>query len=128
MYNDFVGSTNREGWKYNYFAKDLLPYAKAKYTQYLTLELAGRNKMAELMQDMNKSQSDPEVDRTKREIENNGKLREQCAVFVHEFSRIEDREYHLSLGDVTFFEIVNTPSKEELAKAREEIKFLGVKK
>jgi len=49
------------------------------------------------------SNKDPKMSDTRDEIEESGKMKEQCSVFVHEFSRNLDAVYELGLGDVTFF-------------------------
>jgi len=121
MHNDFGSNTKREGWLYTYKGKELLPYAKTAYQTYLRAELKAREKMSKMISDIKVNNRDPELDQAKREIENNGKIREQCAVFVYQFEREPEREFNLAIGDVTFFGIVRDPSEADLTEARKEI-------
>ena len=105
VYNDFGSGTKREGWSYTYKGSELLDLAKVKLTEYQRRETAARKKIAELYQDKSVSAASDDIDKLKREIDNLGKLHEQCHVFVHEFARTPEREFHLSLGDVTFFDL-----------------------
>lgn len=59
--------------------------------------------MADFMKDMSVSNNDSRVTDAKDQITNFGTLKEQCAVFKHEFARNPDKSYELGLGDVTFF-------------------------
>lgn len=117
MHNDFV-TTKREAFIFHYKGKELLPFAQAAYKRYLRAEIVAREKMSKMIADVKVNQRDPELDQTKREIENNGKIREQCAVFVHQFEREPDRDFPLAIGDVTFFGIVGDPTEKDLAEAR----------
>ena len=112
MHNDF-SNTKRDGWFFTYKGSELLPYAKTAYQAYLRAELKAREKMSKMVADIKVNQRDPELEQTKREIENTGKIRESCAVFVYQFEREPEREFNLSIGDVTFFGIVRDPSEEE---------------
>lgn len=110
LYNDYRG-TSREAWKYNYSGAQLLGPAKAKYQQLIRLEREARNLVAALLKDMNVSPTDQKLTDGKTAIARYGNEREQCAVFVHEFGRLLDREYHLSLGDVTYFDLAPMPDE-----------------
>ena len=102
MFNDNVQAL-RTTWTYKYSAADLLPFAKKMYDENLTRETTARNLMASYMKDMNKSQNDPDIERAKRDIQTYGTLKEQCSVFVHQFSKEPGLYFELGLGDVTFF-------------------------
>lgn len=102
MYNDNV-SPDRLEWKYSYKASQLLEPAKKLLKFHTNKELEARNKTADLLRDTSVNQNDPRFNELKRDIATHGSLKEQCQVFVHEFSRNLDREYSLGLGDVTFF-------------------------
>jgi hypothetical protein len=102
MFNDNV-APNRLGWTYSYLGAELLPHAQRLYTEYFNKEQSARNAMADFMRDMNVSQNDTKVQETKRDITTYGTLKEQCAVFRHEFNRHPGKGYELGLGDVTFF-------------------------
>lgn len=102
MYNDF-SNANREAWKFTYKGSELLAAATRKRDEYLQREKKAREEASKLMGDMNISTDNADLARSKNEASTNGKLREQCDVFVHEFKRTPDREFHLYLGDVTFF-------------------------
>lgn len=118
MHNDFGAITKREEFRYNYKGSELLPFAERAYFRYLRAEIEAREKAAGLLTDMAVKQNDPELDRCRKDIESNGKIREQCAVWVHQFRREPDREFPLQLGDVTFFGIVGDPTPEDIARAR----------
>ena len=120
MHNDFGSTNRRDEWAYTYTGEELLPFAVAQYREYLRLEMKARKKMSEMIADVKVNQRDPELEQTKREIESKSKIREQCAVFVHQFTREKTRKFELSLGDVTFFGIVRDPSEEDLKIARQE--------
>jgi hypothetical protein len=70
--------------------------------------------MSTLIKDMTRSQDDGDISKCRDAIESNGSQREELMVFVHEFTRQPDREYHLALGDVVFFGMLASP--EELMK------------
>ena len=111
MYNDFRQPT-REGWKYPYKGGDLLETAKQKHAEYLAAEKEARSVVANLIGDIQVSHDSKDMRDAKTAIEHNGNLREQCAVFIHEFERNPEREFNLSLGDVVFFNLaplVNNP-------------------
>jgi hypothetical protein len=126
MHNDF-GRTKREEFRYQYKGGELLPYAERAYLRYLRAEIEARERAAALLTDMAIKQNDPELDRCRKDIELNGKIREQCAVWVHQFRREPDREFALELGDVTFFGIVGDPSPEDIASARKFAESTSVK-
>jgi hypothetical protein len=102
LFNDNVGA-GRTGWTYKYKGSELLPYAQKLYAEFRGKEAEARKRMADFMNDMNIAQSDRRVAETKNEIQSFGSLKEQCAVFKHEFARNPNQEYDLGLGDVTFF-------------------------
>ena len=102
MFNDNV-SAGRTSWTYKYKGSDLFAAASKLYTEYRTKEEESRNLMAIYMRDMKIANNDRRVEDTKREIVSFGTLKEQCAVFKHEFARNPNKEYDLGLGDVTFF-------------------------
>lgn len=104
LFNDNVGS-KRTNWTFTYLAKDLIKSASHLYEQYHSKEESARNRMADLMKDMSVYNTDRRVEDCKRDIISFGTLKEQCAVFLHEFTRNKDKEYSLGLGDVTFFEL-----------------------
>jgi hypothetical protein len=118
MHNDFGGNTKREQFRYHYKGSELLSHAERAYFRYLRSEIEAREKAAALLKDMAIKQNDPELDRCRKDIESYGKIREQCAVWVHQFRREPDREFPLELGDVTFFGIVGDPTAEDIARAR----------
>jgi len=102
MFNDSV-SAERTQWTYSYLGSELLLHAMRLYTDYLNRETVARSNMSEYMKDMNRHQNDPDIQRSKSDIQTYGTLKEQCSVFVHEFTRNPLMSYKLGLGDVTFF-------------------------
>lgn len=107
MYNDHVAA-NRTHWFFKYKAKEILPYAQKLLTFHSAKEKEAREKTASLLVDVNVNQSDPRFAELKKEITHHGTMKEQCEVFVHQFSKEGDIEYELGLGDVTFFELNKT--------------------
>jgi hypothetical protein len=101
MHNDFGNRTKREEFRYHYKGSELLRYAERAYLRYLKAEVEARERAAALLTDLATKQNDPELDRCRKDIEINGRIREQCAVWVHQFRREPDREFPLELGDVT---------------------------
>lgn len=106
LFNDNV-SPHRNEWTYRYTGRELLSAATELYKQFYEQEQTARNKMVDLMKDMNVSQSDPRVAEAKRDIQTFGSQKEQCQVFKHEFKRNPEKIYELGLGDVTFFGLAN---------------------
>src|SRR4051812_40066156 len=106
MYNEFR-NTNREGWRYSCAGGALLEFARAKLAYHTDQELAARRTVQARIADPTISRKDDELQKAEKAIDEHGNLREQCAVFVHEFARTPDREFQLSLGDVVFFGIVD---------------------
>ncbi len=104
LFNDNV-SPRRNEWEYVYSGRELLPRAKMLLERHTTKEMEARNKTADLLRDTNVSQNDSRFTELKRDINTHGTLREQCEVFVLQFSREPDRQFTLGLGDVTFFEL-----------------------
>lgn len=102
LYNDSV-YPQRESWSYTYRAEDLLEAAKSLFKMHSEQEIVARNKMADLLKDVSVKESDSRFNELKRDIATHGKLKEQCQVFVHEFTRTPNKEIELGLGDVTFF-------------------------
>jgi hypothetical protein len=101
-------SNNRERWCYEYTGEELLPVAKAKYKEVLGKEKEARQRMAKMMTDMRiNAANDPGVQDCKEDISKYGMLREQCAVFIHQFEREKPRRFSLAMGDVVFFGLVN---------------------
>ena len=104
MYIEF-SSPSRDSWKYSYEGKELLEAAQKKHAEHLALEMEARQEISDLVKDPNVSPDSEPIKLAKRKLELNGKLREQCAVFAHEFGRNPEREFNLSMSDVAFFEL-----------------------
>jgi len=102
MFYDY-SRVNREEWKFTYTGQELLDAAKAKLVEIDAAEKAQRDLMAKLMLDQTVTTVSEKVTECRKQIENFGKQREMLGVLVHEFARKPDREFHLALGDVTFF-------------------------
>jgi hypothetical protein len=105
QFNDFR-SSSRESWKFNYLGKTLAPFAKKKYDSYCEQETKARLLMSDLLRDATIKASDPKIEDLKNDIEQYGTEREKCLVWKHEFERSPDVSYSLSLGDVTYFDIM----------------------
>lgn len=118
MHNDFAGRSQREEFRYHYKGSELLPYAERAYLRYLKAEVEARERAATLLTNMAVKQNAPELDQCRQDIERYGKIREQCAVWIHQFRREPDRDFPLQLGDVTFFGIVGDPTADDIARAR----------
>jgi hypothetical protein len=118
MSNDFGGRSQRDEFRYHYTGAELLPFAERAFLSYLRSEIEARERAAALLNDMAKKQNDPELDRCREDIETFSRVREKCAVWVHQFRREPGREFPLQYGDVTFFGIVGDPTPNDIAKAR----------
>lgn len=118
MHNDFAGRALREDFRYEYKGSELLSYAEQAYLRYLKAEVEARERASDLLKDMAVKQNAPELEKCRQDIERFGKIREQCAVWVHQFRREPDRAFQLQLGDVTFFGLVGGPTTEDIARAR----------
>ncbi len=118
MHNDFT-NIKRDQFIYHYRGDELLPFARKVYLKYLRAEIDARELAAKLLTDMSVQQNDPKLVQAKNDIAHNGKIREQCAVWVHQFEKEFDREFPLLLGDVTFFGIAGDASEKDLADARD---------
>lgn len=105
MYHEFR-DTKRTGWAFTYQGQELAPYAERKLVTYAGVERSMRSIVASLMLDKTVAASDKRIEDARKAVETNGAIHEQLLVWVHEFKRNPDREYHLSLGDVVFFGIV----------------------
>lgn len=95
--------TNREDWKFTYKGYEIREAADRLRLEFRAKELSARGELSVLLSDPKISQDDPVIERLRREITSYGRDAEACAVFQHEFKRMPDREFHLSLGDVVYF-------------------------
>lgn len=107
MYNDFR-LTSRERFDFEYKGHELVAGARSKLKQMSRQEKTLRDDLVKLIQDPTVSPSDKRVKEAKEAIESTATHREQLVVFVHEFERSPDRVYSLSIGDVVFFNQVET--------------------
>src|SRR5688572_18981015 len=97
-YNDYR-HTSREGRKYVYAGRELLPYAERKLEKVTAAEAEARRKMAARLTNPNVKANSTINETLRGQISNFGSQREQCLVWVHEFKRGPDKEFELSLGD-----------------------------
>lgn len=111
MYNDY-SNIKRTDWRFSYSGAELLEAAKRKHAEFLQQEKSARERMAAMMMDMSVAQSDSRMSECKNEIEKAGLERERCMVWIHEFARKPEREFGLSLGDVTYFNLAPEPESE----------------
>lgn len=109
LFNDYK-SPSREGWKYTYKGEELLEPARKKYRDVRAREMEARNTLADLLRNPLIGPDDHKVVDNKKLAERYGNESEQCMVFCHEFTRNPSREYLLSLGDVTYFDLAQPPS------------------
>ena len=96
---------NRETWKYTYTGKQLLGNAQKLKEKFRNLEMEARNVLSKLLSDPSVRQDNPGLDKLRKDITINGKNYEALCVFANEFERSPEREFHLALGDVVFFEL-----------------------
>jgi len=81
-----AAGSQREEFRYHYKGSELLPYAERAYLRYL--KARGRGPRAcrrPSHRHMAVKQNAPELDQCRQDIERYGKIREQCAVWVHQF-------------------------------------------
>jgi hypothetical protein len=108
LFNDY-NNTNRTTWRYTYTAAELTKFALQKYFDLEKQEHKERNEIATLLQDVGVKSTDHRINDLKKSIEKLGSEKEQCMIWVHEFKRNCNREYHLQLGDVSYFNIAQPP-------------------
>jgi hypothetical protein len=97
------GMNKRTDWRYEYTGAELLDEAQKILDETTVLEDASRRAMAEYMITPGLSMKDDKVTKLSGEIERLAKLKEECQVFVHEFTRNYSQKYLLAMGDVVFF-------------------------
>ena len=95
--------TGRDGWKFTYKGSDIAQQAQRLLGEYTAKETEARQQMSALMLDPAVSANGDAVQKAKLSVEQNGRVREQLLVWVHEFTRTPDRDFILGLGDVVFF-------------------------
>jgi len=94
---------NRHGWTYNHTGEQLRPLAETLHERYARLELEARNLVGDLLKNPTVHHDDRRVREGRDQIKKYGQLREQCAVWAHEFGRDPSREFPLGISDVSFF-------------------------
>ena len=102
-------NNRRNNWSFPYKARMLLPHAQRRLDAFRAEETAWRLRMAELIQDPAMFHNDALLQQVKRDIDRTAGLREQFEVYVHEFVRLPEHEYHLGLSDVVFFGLLEAP-------------------
>ena len=102
-------NNRRNNWSFPYKARMLLPHAQRQLEAFRAEESALRKRMAELIQDPAMFHNDALLQQVKRDIDRAAGLREQFEVYVHEFVRLPEHEYHLGLSDVVFFGLLEAP-------------------
>jgi hypothetical protein len=80
---------------------------RAKWRRLCAQEREARESVINLTRDPNTNPTDRKVDEAKRAVITAATLVEELAVYCHEFARNPDREYHLSSGDVVFFDLID---------------------
>ena len=105
MYHDFK-NTSRADWKFTYKGSDLSVPARHVLNTYIDKEKVAREKVSQLMLDRTKPANGEDAQKAQRDVETNASILEQVKVWVHEFERTPERDFHLSLGDVVFFGLV----------------------
>ena len=106
MYYDHR-DVGRRSFKYSYTGAHLQPFAQKKLAEYERAETTARALVAKLLTDRTVSADSRELTAAKEDIEFNAKQAEECSVHVHEFARTPDRDFHLFLGDVVFFGLID---------------------
>ena len=96
---------SRTDWKFTYKGSELVSAAKKKLAEITGQFLGAQTALKEAVSSTNRVDNDHEVDRARKDVERLGPRMEECQVFLHEFRRMPDREFHLSLSDVTFFDL-----------------------
>lgn len=96
---------NRQEWKFTYKGHELLEPAKVKLARLTqAFEEAQANVRAAVAKSVN-MRHDEDVEKYSKQIEQLGPKMEECQVFVWEFGRNPDRDYNLSISDVTYFNL-----------------------
>lgn len=116
MYLD-NSNISRNGWKYTYKGSELLSFAETKLQQKCREEQEARTRVIELTRDTTVSPNDRKVDEAKRDVERAATVVEELMVHVHQFRREMDREFHLSMGDVVFFGLIDMTIQRQVREA-----------
>ncbi len=128
MYLDRTSSA-RENWKYRYSGKTLAKFAKVKYDHYTKIEMEARNELAALMKNPSFNMNDPKANELRKAIESHATERERCLVWSFEFTQRPKAEYDLTMGDVTYFDIITHDKLEAtLVSQNEHNKIAGEEK
>lgn len=104
---------SRHGWTFAHTGAALEDRALALYEDHKRLETKERSLIASLLQDPRIHHEDERVIDARNSILKHGKLREQCAVWAHEFGRTPEREFTLGIEDVSFFRIFGVGGEAE---------------
>ncbi len=96
---------HRKEWKFTYQGHQLLSAAKTKFEEVKSKLEDAQTRLQKAVAESGRLHKDPVVSQVEDEVERLGPRMEELAVFVHEFQRNPEREYHLSISDVTFFDL-----------------------
>lgn len=102
MYTEFR-DRNRENWKFTYKGSELIDAAKSKVAFYASQEDEYRTKVSDAISNRSIAVNSGKIDKLKNKLEAAAAQKENCEVFLHEFSRTPDREFSLSMADIVFF-------------------------
>jgi hypothetical protein len=94
---------NRHGWTFTHEGRELQVHAEALCASYASKEMAARNTAADLLRQPDVHHQDKRVVAAKDDFVKFGQLKEQCAVWAHEFARTPARAFSLGIDDVLFF-------------------------
>lgn len=115
MFLDYERPARRE-WKFTYKGSELLAAAKIKQREFEVKLQDAQARLRAAVATSGRLHKDTDVRRIEEEVESVGPKAEECAVFVHEFERSPDREFNLSVSDVTFFDLHQHVLKPEQPK------------
>jgi len=96
---------DRHSWMFPYTGESLASFAVDLHVVYEEQERATRATVAKMIQDPTISHNNKNLRSAQEEIGKYGMLREQCAVWAHEFERNSEKVFQLGIGDIAFFRI-----------------------
>lgn len=124
MYFDkSVQHTQRYNFSVGYSGSELLNSTLNLFADFKDKEMKARDTASSLLKNPKISHDDRRLSEAKMAITENGRLKEQCGVWAHEFRRTPDRKFTLDIGDVSFFKLYNDVEERRGAAKRETWKF-----
>lgn len=95
----------RDDWKYTYKGSELVEAAKKKLEELTGQFVKAQEKLKVCVDVAATLYKDKPTQEARELVEQLGPEMESCEVWLHEFQRTPDREFILSMSDVTYFNL-----------------------